>query len=670
MHTNSLIHETSPYLLQHAHNPVNWCAWNNETLKKARKENKMLLISIGYAACHWCHVMEHECFEDEDVARIMNENFICIKVDREERPDVDQVYMNAAYLINGNGGWPLNALAMPDGKPYYAGTYFPKERWIQVLNYFSILFKTEKNKLEEQADNVARGINEIELVPKNNDEVLLSKNDLDEAFSGIIKKADKERGGMMSTIKFPMPSIWEFLLQYHFYTGNRQVLGIVNTTLQQMACGGIFDQIGGGFSRYSTDPKWHVPHFEKMLYDNGQLVSLYSLAFQVTANPLYRDVVYESIEFIKRELISREGLFYSSLDADSEGEEGKYYVWTYDEIHAILKNDAALFCDYFNITPEGNWEDGKNIPDCSGADNIAAKYDLTADAFNQKIKLLKQAILTERHKRTRPNTDDKILTAWNALMVIGLTDAYKAFGENEFFEMAKANIDFYLLNNITADNSLFRNYKNGITTIPGFLDDYTFLISSLINFYQVCFEEKYLTQAKSLMEYVLENFFDKSNGMFFYTDKKYSNLIARKMEVTDNVIASSNSEMAKNLILLGLFFDNNSYKEIARQMIKNVLNDIKKTPSYYSNWAMALTLQINEPYEVAIAGPEWKQKLPAMQKKYLPNVFFAGGNYKSSLPVLEDKLVPGKTFIYVCHNKTCKLPLEDVQAVLSEVSTL
>ncbi|HEU5365848.1 MAG TPA: thioredoxin domain-containing protein, partial [Hanamia sp.] len=473
---NSLINETSPYLLQHANNPVNWNAWNEKTLEKARQENKMLLISIGYAACHWCHVMEHESFENEEVASVMNENFICIKVDREERPDVDQVYMNAAYLINGNGGWPLNALAMPDGKPFFAGTYYPKENWIKLLEYFAAIYKNEPQKLQEQAENVSRGIRDIEHIPMNTNPVSFSENDLNKMFFLFQKRIDLQYGGTKGGMKFAMPSIWEFLLEYHYFTKNVEALNAVEITLNNMANGGIYDQVGGGFSRYATDVKWHVPHFEKMLYDNAQLVSLYSHAFQVYKNPLYKKVVYETLRFINRELTSPKGGFYSSLDADTEGQEGKYYVWSEKEIKDILKDDAEFYSDYFGITKEGNWEENKNIPDFNfGKNDLAANKEIT-----QKLIFLNQKLFEEREKRIRPATDDKILTSWNALMAKGFIDAYKAFGEENFLNSAKQNIDFLLKNICTENNSLYRNYKNGKATIHGFLDDYVFFITALI----------------------------------------------------------------------------------------------------------------------------------------------------------------------------------------------
>jgi len=668
MYTNALIHESSPYLLQHAHNPVDWYPWGPEALNKAKKENKMLLISVGYAACHWCHVMEHECYEDTSVANIMNANFVCIKVDREERPDVDQVYMNAAYLISGSGGWPLNALAMPDGRPFYAGTYFPKDKWIQLLNYFADLYKNDKQKLEDQADHLSKGIRDIEEVPMNNKSVSFSTHNLNEMFTDFSQRIDMEKGGTKGSMKFPMPSIWEYLLQYNSVSGNKDALQAVETTLQHMAYGGIYDQVGGGFCRYATDSSWHAPHFEKMLYDNAQLVSLYSHAFQVTGNPLYKQIVYETIAFVKRELTSPEGGFYSSLDADSEGEEGKFYVWSEKKIKEILGDDAEIFDDYFGISTKGNWEPDKNILDINeGNKNTAKKFNLTHDELHQKIEVLKLKLLTTREKRVRPNTDDKILTSWNALMSKGLIDAYEAFGENSFLELAQKNIDFLLKNVSTNESGLYRNYKNGKATIPAFLDDYAFMISALIDYYQVSFKEDYLQKAKDFTQYTEQHFFDKTSGMFFYTDDQHSNLIARKMEVSDNVIPASNSEMAKNLLYMSLYFENKNYEDQSVQLVKNVIDDVKKNLGYYSNWAQVMALQIKSPYEIAIVGNNWKEKLSEFHKHYLPNTIFLGGSNEGTFALLKNKLVDGKTMIYVCENKTCQRPVEEVSEALKQL---
>ncbi|HEU5053660.1 MAG TPA: thioredoxin domain-containing protein [Hanamia sp.] len=660
---NALINESSPYLLQHANNPVDWHAWNPETLQKAKDENKMLLISIGYAACHWCHVMEHECFENKQVAKLMNENFVCIKVDREERPDVDQVYMNAAYLINGNGGWPLNALAMPDGKPFFAGTYFPRENWIRLLEYFAGIYKNEREKLEEQAENVSKGIREIEHIPINPAHLDFDKKDVDEMFSVFENRIDFELGGTKGAMKFPMPSVWEFLLQYHYFSENKKALEAVETTLKKMANGGIYDQLGGGFARYATDSKWHVPHFEKMLYDNGQLVSFYSHAYQLTKNPLYKKVVYETLDFVNRELASPQGGFYSSLDADSEGEEGKYYVWTEKQLKEILQDDSQLYIDHFGITESGNWEEGKNIPDR----NFGKAPGAVNEQINERLFLLNKKLLQERQKRIRPATDDKILVSWNALMSIGFIDAYRAFGEDSFYKIAEKNLQFVIKNLCTEENHLYRNYKNGKPSIHGFLDDYAFLISALISFYQVSFDESYLQKAKALTEYVQFHFFDEQSGMFLYTDNQYHDLIARKMEVTDNVIPSSNSEVAKNLFVLSLYFEESKYEKQARQMIKNVFGDVKKNIGYYSNWAMAANMQIYQMIETAIVGREADEKRKQLQQHYLPNVIYSGSMRESTLVLLQDKYVKDKTMIYVCRNKTCDLPVQNSTQALEQI---
>jgi uncharacterized protein len=457
--------------------------------------------------------------------------------------------------------------------------------------------------------------------------------------------------------------VWEYLLKYYYFSENKKALEAVEVTLDHMAKGGIYDHVGGGFSRYATDPRWHVPHFEKMLYDNGQLVSLYSHAFELTQNPLYQKVVYETLEFVTRELTSLEGGFFSSLDADSEGEEGKFYVWTEKEIKEILGDDAGFYEAYYGITEDGNWEKNKNIPDA----NFGKKDLIVNEEILSKLNFLNKKLLSEREKRVRPGTDDKILTSWNALMAKGFMDAYKTFGEERFLFPAKLNIDFLLKNIGSNNNSLFRNYKNGKASIHGFLDDYAFLISALIEFYQITFDEFYLQKANDLTKYVLEHFYDKASGMFFYTDAQYSNLIARKTEITDNVIPSSNSEMAKNLFLLSLYFDDKNDEEKSLQLIKNVLQDLKNNLNYYSNWAQALILQVFPAIEIAIAGNDWKEKLQQFQKKFFPNVIYSGGDKEGNLSLLENKLVDGKTLIYVCKNKSCQLPVENVSDAINQI---
>ncbi|WP_320815037.1 thioredoxin domain-containing protein [Flavobacterium sp.] len=666
--TNKLINESSPYLLQHAHNPVNWYPWGEKALQKAKSENKLVLISVGYAACHWCHVMEHESFEDIDVANYMNEHFVCIKVDREERPDVDQIYMTAAQLINGSGGWPLNALALPNGKPFFAGTYYPKENWLKLLAYFVNIKNKNPESLEEQAQKLTEGIKGTENIIFVDQKTIATIEDLNIVFKKWKPSIDFKKGGNNRSPKFPMPSNWEYLMQYYNLTKNEDALNAVTATLDNMALGGIYDQIGGGFSRYSTDVNWKAPHFEKMLYDNAQLVSLYSHAHQLTKNPLYKKTVIETLDFIETELTSPENAFYSSLDADSEGEEGKYYVWTYNEIKSVLGTETNIFADYYNISKSGNWEKGNNILFRKDDESkIASKYNISIEALQNKIQKSNFVLLNERSKRTKPRLDDKIITAWNSLMISGYVDAYRALGDEKYLNKALKNAEFISNKVITKDNELYRNYKNEKATIPAFLDDYAFTISGFIDLYQVTFDEKWLYKAKDLNDYVLTNFFDTTSGMFFYTNKKHSNLIARKMEISDNVIPSSNSQMAKNLYKLGLFFDNKDYDTKAKQMFTNVQNDVNNNIRFYSNWGSLEISLVQEPYEVAIMGNEFKKIRSELDQNYLPNVIFLGGKKEGTLSLLKDKLIKGETIIYVCQNKACKLPTNEVKIAIKQI---
>jgi uncharacterized protein YyaL (SSP411 family) len=665
-HTNALIDESSPYLLQHAHNPVNWYPWGEEALEKAKKENKMLLISIGYAACHWCHVMEHESFEDSTVAKLMNDHFVCIKVDREERPDVDQIYMAACQLINQSGGWPLNAIALPDGKPFYAGTYYPKDDWMKVLNHFIRFYKDDPTKLQEAAQQVTEGVAQSGTVGLNPNPPVYTMEKLSTSFDTWKTGIDFKEGGFnRGKNKFPLPSTWNYLLRFAVLSDNAQALEATLTTIDKMAFGGIYDQLGGGFARYSTDAVWKAPHFEKMLYDNGQLVALYSQAYQQTKNPLYKKVVYETLEWLEREMTSSEGGFYSSLDADSEGEEGKFYVWTATEIKSILGDDAALFMDYYNATEAGNWEHKNNILLRKKSDDqLAQKHQLTVPALQQKIESLKAKMMKERAKRIRPGLDDKILTSWNALMLKGYLKAYRAFDEPKFLKAALKNATFLVTKTIGADYKVTRNYKDGKTAITGFLDDYAFLTSAFIELYQVTFEEKWLQKAKALTDHTLEHFFDAKTGMFNYTPDYNSNLVARKMEVTDNVIPASNSEMANNLYQLGLYFYNKDYDQKAKQMLANVSTNVLDNPSYFSNWAQLMLSVINPPYEVAIMGADYDKKRKELDQNYLPNVLLMGGKKEGSLVLLEGKLIKGETTIYVCQSKACKRPVNEAKAAL------
>jgi uncharacterized protein YyaL (SSP411 family) len=666
--TNLLIHESSPYLLQHAHNPVNWHPWGQEALDKARRENKLIIVSIGYAACHWCHVMEHESFENEEVAKFMNEHFVAIKVDREERPDIDQVYMNAVQLIDGRGGWPLNCITLPDGRPIYGGTYFRRDQWMDMLSKVLDFVKEHPDKAEQQALALTEGVQTGERIYLNTREAEFSINDLDKIFSTWRTNLDDAQGGHKGAPKFPLPVGYQFLLHYNYLTQNKEALKALTLTLHKMADGGIYDQIGGGFARYSVDAYWKAPHFEKMLYDNAQLISLYSSAYQQSKDPDYETIVSETLGFIERELSSDEGGFYSSLDADSEGEEGKYYVWTQAELQQILGSKAGVIVDYYNVEERGNWENGQNILFKSGKNlKIANKHNLTENDLSIQIREAKKVLLKEREKRIPPGLDDKIITSWNALMLKAYVDAYKVFGKKEYLDRAKQNARFISTEIKQPDNRLFRNYKNGKASINGFLDDYAFTIGAFISMYQATFDENWLEDAKQLADYAIAHFYDQSSGMFFYTSDLDPDLIARKMEVTDNVIPASNSEIAKNLFLLGSYYYNDEYISMSSKMLNNVKQNALKGGAYYANWDVLMSWFASPPYEVAILGDDFESILQEFHKHYLPHVFLSGGRDEGRLSLLEGKLIDGQTTIYVCKDKVCKLPVTELKEALVQI---
>lgn len=666
---NNLVNETSPYLLQHLYNPVDWHPWNPSTLKQAVKEDKLLIISVGYAACHWCHVMERESFEDSVVAVKMNTNYLPIKVDREERPDVDQIYMNAAYMVTGRGGWPLNAIALPDGRPIYAGTYFPKNKWIEILDYFAQLYKDEPERLEEQAEKITRGIRELDKVPDVLGEPDFNRQMLDEIWMNWKDRIDFQYGGREGAPKFVMPNNWEFLLRYYRISEDPQVLEAIETTLREMAYGGLYDQLGGGFARYSTDSRWKVPHFEKMLYDNGQLVSLYAQAYQLTGNPLYQQIIEETLTFIERELTDESNGFYSSLDADSEGEEGKFYVWEAAEIKEALGDEADLFMDYYSLTEHGNWEHGKNILFRRKSDDTyLEKYEMSsAEELHSKLQESKVKLMNIRDQRIRPGLDDKILTSWNALMLKGYIDAYRALGHESYLEMALKNARFILEKCKRPDGGLNRNYKAGKSNINGFLIDYSTTIEALVDLYEVTFEESYLEEARSFAEYAIQHFYDTESRLFYYTSDEDDALISRTRELTDNVISGSNSSMVKGLLYLGHYFYEERYINMAREMIHIVQSDMIKNGPFYANWASVATHFVDPLYEVAIVGDQAQGVRSQFDKHYLPQVLFLGGRSGGSLQLLQNKFVERETMIYVCVDKSCKLPVQSVDAAMEQM---
>ena len=691
--TNRLAEETSPYLQQHAHNPVNWYPWGPEALSRARAEQMPILVSIGYAACHWCHVMERESFENETVAAVMNKHFVCIKVDREERPDVDQIYMDALHAMGLQGGWPLNVFLTADAKPFYGGTYFPQGNWVKLLENIGQAYGGEhRSELEQSAERFMEVIRTSELQKygaQNQAKNKASDDDLtaleamgvvpptgpvglsDEEFKLLVYnlgvKFDRERGGMNRAPKFPMPSIWRFLLRAHAISGSQVLLDQTVLTLREMAWGGIYDQAHGGFARYSVDAEWLAPHFEKMLYDNGQLVSLYSEAFQATQEELFREVVYDTIEFVRLELTNAEGGFYSSLDADSEGEEGKFYVFTKDELREIFGDEEPLFSAYYNCTAQGNWEHGRNILYRRHTDEaFAAVHQLTPSVVAELVTGWKQKIMAVRATRVRPGLDDKILTGWNALMLQGLIDAYRAFAEPEFLVVAERNARF-IQANLRDGRRLNRTSKSGRSSISGFLEDYALIIQAYISLYEVTFTESWLREAEALTEYVLENFFDPAETQFFYTDSSAEPLIARKKELFDNVIPASNSVMAHNLRRLGRHLENPRYVNLAADMLAQVRHLVVKEPQHLTNWASLYAALLRPGAELAIIGPKAEIFREELSRHFLFDTVLAGTKKSSELPLLK-LLKPareGRTAVHVCRNQACIAPVYSVAETLA-----
>ena len=656
-YTNALIHSTSPYLLQHAHNPVNWQPWSDDIIEQAKKENKLILVSIGYAACHWCHVMEHESFENEKVAAVMNEHFICVKVDREERPDVDQYYMTAVQLMSMQGGWPLNVIALPDGRPIWGGTYFPAETWIKNLLGVADFYRNNKEQTEEYATSLQNGI-ERTMLSAPVEETAFEPGIIDDGVEAWKTRFDMENGGRLGAPKFPMPVNLEFLLYYGFMKSDTTILRFVETTLVKMARGGIYDQVGGGFARYSVDELWKVPHFEKMLYDNGQLLSIYSKGFQQFKNQEFRQVVYETTQFLERELMDKSGAFYSSLDADSEGEEGRFYVWGSKELKEILGDEYVLFAEYYGVDGPGLWEDGNNIL-LRNSDNpdFAERHGLQPTDLEEKVTYWKKVLLQERSKRVRPGLDDKTLTSWNALVIIGLVDAYKAFHDEYFLNLALKNEGFLQTNVIQPNGNLFHSWKNGKATIDGFLEDYALVVQAFISLFEATGDEEWILQAEKLTTTTFKHFFDEETGLFYFSEKSGDPVITNHFQKEDNVIPAANSVMANNLHRLYLILGKPEYLQTAEKMLPHILSNFPKYPMAYANWGTFM-LKLSEPYyEVAICGTDAPEYMRRMQDSYQPQILWAISTKESEIPILKDRLVNGETLIYVCEKGVCKLPV-------------
>lgn len=655
---NRLVAATSPYLLQHAHNPVDWHEWGNEALLKSKIEDKPILLSIGYSSCHWCHVMAHESFENDDIAQIMNEHFVCIKLDREERPDIDQIYMEALQAMGQNGGWPLNIFLTPDQKPFFGGTYFRPKNWVQLLLQINLAFKDKRKEIEDSATDLSAHLSVSDLqrfknVPTENG---ITLDTLDAMFQLLEARFDFKEGGIDKAPKFIMPSVWLFLARYYHTTKKEKALEMLHLTLKKIAAGGIYDQLGGGFSRYSVDGEWFAPHFEKMLYDNGQLISLYSEAYCLTKEPVYKEIVYETVAWLRREMTSSQGGFFSALDADSEGEEGKYYTWTENELTGLSSKEVKLLKDYFGVVVAGNWEHGQNI--LKRDSNVALPIE---------AKQLAAKLLAMREQRPKPGLDDKILVCWNCMAIQGVVDAYRAFGDSSFLSLAENAIHF-IEANLISENTIYRSFKDKRSTTTGFIDDYAFLIQAYVSLYQATFNERYAMLAKHWCSMTIENFYDPSDGFFFFNSNDAEKLIARKKEIFDNVIPSSNAVMAKNLFLLGTIWDNQQWIDLGVNMIQRLSNIIGAEPIYMSHWATVATEITNGPSEVVIAGNERELIRKEISSSYLPFTILMGASPETKLPLTIGKSAGLETAIYVCRNKTCLLPVKQVSEALLQIS--
>jgi uncharacterized protein YyaL (SSP411 family) len=669
---NLLSQETSPYLLQHANNPVHWKAWNASSLDEAKEKNSLIIISIGYSACHWCHVMEHESFEDQVVADVMNKSFVNIKVDREERPDVDAVYMKAVQLMTRRGGWPLNVVALPDGRPIWGGTYFRKQEWMETLGQLQEVYNSDPEKVIDYAEKLHEGIQTLSIVENVKSETALNQEDLIPLVEKWKEDFDWDFGGMSRAPKFMMPNNYHFLLRFAFQKNDMKLFDFVNLTLTRMAYGGIFDTVDGGFSRYSVDNKWHIPHFEKMLYDNGQLVSLYSDTYKLTKNKLYKEVIEKTLSFVERELMNSEGGFYCALDADSLNaenhlEEGAFYVWKIPELKTIIGDDFDLFSQVFNINPFGLWEDENYVLiQNKSLEDIAKSNSITLSTLQKKKLFWEKILYIKREKRSKPRMDDKCLTSWNAIMLKGFVDAYKSLEDEKYLDLALKNANFIIKNLWSSEGNLHHNYKNEKSTINGYLEDYCFVISAFISLYEVTFDEKWLHYAKQLTDYSLEHFYDEKSGFFAFTSNLDEALITSHFETEDNVIPASNSVMGKNLFQLSIYFENSFYEKVSQRMLQNIIPTIEY-PSAYSNW-MDLALNYSEQNkELAICGPSALEYCSKINALYFPNVILAGTKKASNLPFLKNRFDDNESLFYLCQNKTCSSPSNDFEEILSNL---
>jgi uncharacterized protein len=664
---NRLANASSPYLRAHANNPVSWYEWGEEALAQAAKENKPVLISIGYAACHWCHVMEKESYMDTGIARIMNENFICIKVDREERPDIDNIYSNALQLLTGSSGWPLHAFALPDGKPFFAGTYFPKNSFRKLLTDIADAYKRKHTLVVTQANALTNGIAEDNLfkADSNGTATAINKADYLRLFDSIYIKADTVNGGIKGAPKFPTPAFGEFLLQHYYTSKNPLALNAATVTLKKMALGGLYDQVEGGFARYTTDSSWRMPHFEKMLYDNGQLISLYAHAYQLTKDAFYKNIFEETITFVTKNMAAPGGAYYSSLNADTDAGEGTYYAWTEKDFSSAVGNDKNLAA-YYHVTTPGNWNAAANILYADETPDAYALNKKTDPAlFERQLQQAKQLLIRERNKRLKPSTDTKIITAWNGMMIKGLADAYAASANITYLKQAVTCAGFIEKNMLAANGRLQRNYTNEKKGVEGFLDDYIWTAAAFIRLYEISFDDHWLLLAKKITDYAVANFSDSRSGLFFYSKTQALGTGLRKIDIADGDTPSPNALMAKLLHNLGKIFDDTSYINRSNRMHTAVAEKVTTRPIYHIQWCIEAGRLTAKSYEVVVMGKDALQRNRELQLSYFPASIFAGSTTKQDqYPLLKDKWVTGKTFIYVCTNNTCKRPEEETAKAL------
>jgi uncharacterized protein YyaL (SSP411 family) len=666
-YANALINETSPYLLQHAYNPVNWVPWSKDVFERAKEEDKLVLISVGYSACHWCHVMEHESFEDEKVAELMNLHFICVKVDREERPDVDQIYMTAVQLMTQKGGWPLNCFTLPDGRPVFGGTYFTKEQWIHVLRSLEHTYRSDRQRTLEYAHALAEGVQKSDLIDKPVTGIQFSSEKLHELVLRWSRNFDRMEGGGTRAPKFPLPNNLDFLLYYAERYQDQKVKDHVELTLDKMAMGGMYDQIGGGFARYSVDMLWKVPHFEKMLYDNAQLLHTYASAYKLFQKPLYKRVIYQTIGWIERELLSKDGALFSALDADSEGEEGKFYCWTEQELKKVLGKDFDLVKLFYSVDQCGYWEEQEAYILLRRITDEAWIRDegVSREILEEKLKNINERLLSERSHRVRPGTDTKKLTSWNAMAIKGLCTCYAVFQEEEFLHHAQRILRWLESSQISEEGTVYRSSDEKGKKILGFLEDYVHLCEAYLSFYSVTYDVSFLQKADRLAEKTLELFGDPVSQMCFFTTAD-TELIARKMELNDNVIPAGNSVMGNVLFDLGHFMGKTEFIERALQMLSNLYEGMEQYGSGYSNWAILLLKKTGPFMQLVLTGNNAQDKAAVLNQHYLADVQLAVKS-KGLFPLIEGKGREGQLSYYLCADGTCSLPFDRWEDVIPAI---